>query len=284
MADEINHDPDLEREALDNERYELLQRVEHALQMPMVVLGFVWLVLLVIDLTQGLSPTLNVITNVIWVLFIADFVLRFTLAPRKVDYLQNNWLTAISLLLPALRIFQIARVVRVLRVARATRGLQLVRVLGSVNRGMRALGNALGRRGFIYVVALSFVVTLVGAAAMFFFERGNPSGPGLPNYGAALWWTAMLITTLGSDYWPQSGEGRVLCFVLALYAFAVFGYVTATLATFFIDRDAESADSEVAGQHSITLLQVEVQGLREEVRELTRALQESHAKNNGGTT
>jgi voltage-gated potassium channel len=42
--------------------------------------------------------------------------------------------------------------------------------------------------------------------------------------------------TLGSEYWPHSAEGRVLCFMLALYAFTIFGYVTATLATFFLDR------------------------------------------------
>jgi len=38
----------------------------------------------------------------------------------------------------------------------------------------------------------------------------------------------------------------VQCFLLALYAFAVFGYVTATLATFFIDRDADSEEAKVA--------------------------------------
>ena len=37
--------------------------------------------------------------------------------------------------------------------------------------------------------------------------------------------------------------GRVLCFFLGLYAFTVFGYMTPTLATFFIDRDADRPDS-----------------------------------------
>lgn len=47
------------------------------------------------------------------------------------------------------------------------------------------------------------------------------------------------MTTLGSEYWPQTPEGRILCIVLALFAFAVFGYITATIATFFIGQDAE---------------------------------------------
>ena len=35
------------------------------------------------------------------------------------------------------------------------------------------------------------------------------------------------MTTLGSEYWPKSTEGRLLCFLLAVYAFAVWGYITA---------------------------------------------------------
>jgi voltage-gated potassium channel len=173
----------------------------------------------------------------------------------------------LALLLPALRVF---RMFRVLRAARAARGLRLVRVLSSLNRGMRALGDTMGRRGFGYVVALTLVVTLAGAAGIFAFESDNPSGPRLQSYGAALWWTAMLMTTQGSDYWPQTPEGRILCFLLALYAFTILGYVTATLATFFLDRDAENTDSEVAGQSSIALLHEEIQALRSEVRELAR--------------
>jgi voltage-gated potassium channel len=62
----------------------------------------------------------------------------------------------------------------------------------------------------------------------------------------------------------------VLCFLLALYGFAVFGYVTATIATFFVGRDAESDDAELAGAKSIDGLRVEIAALREEVRSLPR--------------
>ncbi len=56
-----------------------------------------------------------------------------------------------------------------------------------------------------------------------------------------------MITTVGSEYWPQTPEGRVLCLLLALYAFAVFDYVAATLSTFFIERDAANHDAQIAG-------------------------------------
>ncbi len=119
-------------------------------------------------------------------------------------------------------------------------------------------------------MALTTVVTLSGAAGMYAFENENADGRGLATYGMALWWTAMVMTTMGSEYWPRTPEGRVLCLLLSLYAFAVFGYVTATLATFFIGRDAEAEDAELAGAKSVDAAQAEIAALREELRSFAR--------------
>ncbi|HEX6318121.1 MAG TPA: potassium channel family protein [Burkholderiales bacterium] len=89
-------------------------------------------------------------------------------------------------------------------------------------------------------------------------EREAPGG-GFDSYATALWWTAMIMTTMGSESWPRTGDGRVLCLFLALYAFAVFGYVTATLATFFIGQDERSG------------LKEELAALRAELRALRRS-------------
>lgn len=74
-----------------------------------------------------------------------------------------------------------------------------------------------------------------GAAGMFAFERDQD--PGLRSYSAALWWTAMMMTTVGSAHFPRSPEGRLLCLMIATVAFALWGYLTATLASFFLGRD-----------------------------------------------
>jgi voltage-gated potassium channel len=111
---------------------------------------------------------------------------------------------------------------------------------------------------------------LVGAAGMYAFESNIPDGRGLNDYGTALWWTAMLMTTMGSEYWPQTPEGRVLCFFLSLYAFAVFGYLTAAIATFFVGRDADDEGAEIAGAKSIELLHADIKALRDEIQALSR--------------
>ena len=264
-----------EQRALDDERWELLRRVEQWLEVPMVVLGFTWLLLLCVELlweqVWTRNPLLEPLSTAIWIVFIINFCLELTLAPRKRDYFRTNWLTALSLLVPAVRVLRIVRVVRVLRAARAARGVRLVKVVGSLNRGMRALGASMRRRGFGYVAALTMLITVLGAAGMYAFE--NEGSGGLKTYGEALWWTAMIMTTMGSAYWPQSAEGRVLCVLLALYAFAVFGYVTATLATYFVGRDAESAEAEIAGAGAIAELRSEIAALRAATEDLTRAVE-----------
>lgn len=257
-----------EAEELDRQRYELLHRLEGWLETPMLVLAFVWLVLLILELVRGESLLFYSLGTTIWVVFIIDFAVKFILAPNKVAYLTGNWLTAISLLLPALRIFRVLRAFRLLRLARAGRGLRLIRVVSSLNRGMRALGASLSRRGFGYVITLTVLVTFAGAAGMYAFEKEAPGGP--ESYSESVWWTAMIMTTMGSEYWPMTAEGRMLCVFLALYAFGVFGYVTAALATYFVGRDAESNDTEVAGAKQLAAVRDELSALRDEIRTLAR--------------
>src|SRR5207237_183958 len=161
---------------------------------------------------------------------------------------------------PALRVVRFARVVHL---ARSAGTLRFGNTLAALNRSLAALGATLRRRGFAYITILTVLVVLVGAAAIYNLESGVPDPQGIHDYGTAVWWTAMLMTTLGPTSWPATMPGRVLCFFLALYAFAVFGYVTATIATFFIDRDANRPDAAIAGERSIEALHARLDALQQ---------------------
>jgi voltage-gated potassium channel len=233
----------------------------------MAALGVVWLVLVVVELTSGLSPFLSAVNYAIWGLFVLQFLLEFVIAPRKLDYLRRNWLSAVALAVPALRA---VRVLRVARVLRAARGARLLRVVSSANRGMRSLGRVMGRRGLGYVVAITSLVNLLGAAGVYALERDVPGG-GITSFGTALWWTAMTLTTMGADYFPRTAEGRLLGLLLAVYGFAVFGYVTASIASLFVARDAETEDGELAGAAQIAALRADVAALTASVDALLAA-------------
>ncbi|MBF0393770.1 MAG: ion transporter [Alphaproteobacteria bacterium] len=222
------------------QRWRLLCQIEQGLETPMAVLGLAWAVLLVVDLVRGLPPALAVATDVIWGVFVFDFAVRFLVAPRKSLYLRRNVVTILSLALPAFRMLRFFTALRLVR------GVRLVRVLTSLNRGIRSARLTSRRRGFGYVLSVTVLVTMVGAAGMHAFERGGPTG-GFQTYGDSLWWTAMLLTSIASEYWPRTLEGRVLCLVLSLYGYGLFGYFTAMLASFFVGQDVETRPRRLKG-------------------------------------
>src|SRR5687768_16319211 len=69
------------------DRLVALAGLESWLERPMQVLGLVWLGLLVIEFTRGVSPLLTAVTTAIWVIFILAFALRLALAPDRARYL-----------------------------------------------------------------------------------------------------------------------------------------------------------------------------------------------------
>ena len=262
-----------ESQRLQDERWELLEQIDQMADKPLIALSFVWLILLIIDLTAGLGPLLTNLVYVIWALFVLDFVVGIVIAPDATRYLRRNWLTGLALLLPALRIFRIFRAFRFLRAARGLRSVNLVRVVTTINRGMKAVSNTLGRRGIGYVIALTLVVTFGGAAGMYFFE-GPPAvalegagsvEPGFENYADALWWTAMLLTSIGSEYWPVTGEGRLLTLLLALYGLAVLGYIAGTVASILLGAQTPGAEPAAEQAGEIERLQAEVAALRQQL-------------------
>jgi voltage-gated potassium channel len=249
------------------DRQRTLDQLDDWLGTPMQLLSLAWLAIVVTDLVRGTGPLLTAAGTAIWIVFIAEFLLRLRLAPDKRRFLRRNWLTLVSLLVPALRL---VRAVAVLRATRVLRGLRLVRIVGTANRSMTALRATLRRRQFGYVLGITALVIGLGAAGMFSFEPSSEVKGGFSSYADALWWTAMLVSSVGSEFWPRTTEGRALTSLLTVYGLAVFGYVTASLASFFIGRDAQRDDTELASAGELRALRAELAALRRELQDPPR--------------
>lgn len=208
----------------------------------MLLLGLLWLVLLVVELIWGLSPLMAMASLIIWAIFIFEFAVMLILAPDKTNFLSKNWLSAIALFIPAFRLLAVLRIFRFVRFLRFARMLRIARITAAVNRARRSLYSRMASRRLAYVSLMTVLVSLTGSAGMYAFERNANSG--FETYGDSLWWTGMILTTLGSQYWPVTTQGRVLGFLISVYTFGVFGYFTAVLASFFIGKDKEKADTE----------------------------------------
>ena len=217
----------------ETERWELLQNLDDLIDPPLTMLGLVWLALVVVDLTSGLNSGLLVVTYVIWGLFILDYALELLIAPDRWRYLKSHWLGLVALAIPALRVLAVFRALRVVQSFRVLRASSLARILTSTNRALRSVRLFLGHRRLGFVLGSAVVVVMSGAAGIYAFERGNGDAP-ISNFGDALWWSAMMMTTMGSDFWPQTTEGRILAWLMAVYALSILGYITAYLASVFL--------------------------------------------------
>ena len=259
----------VERDRQRDRRWRTLDQLDDWLRIPMLLLSVAWLLIVVIELTAGESRLLETAGTAIWIIFIIEFAIRLTLAPDKSEFFKREWLTIIALIVPALRL---VRVLAVFRAARALRGFRLVRIVGTANRSMNALRSMLHRRQFGYVALLTLLVVTLGAAGMFNFESADEVDGGFRSYWHALWWTGMLVASIGTSFWPVTIEGRMLSTLLALYGLAVFGYITATFASFFIGRDAEELPLPRAERAELAAIEQELRQMRVAIEAIQRGL------------
>lgn len=212
-----------------------------------------------------------------------EFLIEFAVAPHKRAYLRRNWFSALSLLFPAFRAFHAVRALHALRFARVIHPGAMARLVTGLNWGFRSVRTTLGRRGIGHAAGLTVLVLFTAAAAILALERptalraagihGVQPTSGITSYADAVWWSAMMLTTFGSDYSPQTAGGRTVAWILSVFALVVFGYITANITTAFLERETRDIEAELEGEAgfsaeentALRALAAEVAALREEV-------------------
>lgn len=270
-APEPNPRQTVARQALAQERESLRAQLFDWFDPVLIALGLVTAALLLVEFAMELSPRqaawVGRAQQIIWVIFVIEFAVQFTLAPSKLRYLRGHWLAAISVALPALRAF------RILRAARALRSLRLVRLIGGTNRAVGALRVMLRGRQFGYLVALTILVVMAGATGGYVFERGN-SDATIQTLGDALWWATCMVTTINNEKFAVTVEGRVLAVLLRVYAVGIFGLIAGNIASYFVGKRQEEAAAaasidDLATTAPTAAVLEELRRLREEVRSLS---------------
>ncbi|MEJ3749138.1 potassium channel family protein [Actinomycetes bacterium KLBMP 9797] len=132
---------------------------------------------------------------------------------------------------------------------------------GPVRHGPHGVLVARGR----VVAAIGVAVAAAGAVAALAVldaERANPDA-NIRTYGDALWWAVTTITTVGyGDRFPTTTEGRLVAAVLMVSGIGLLGVVTASLASWFVERVGEVARAEQSTQAKLDALTAEVRALR----------------------
>ena len=238
-------------------REELLGRLDRYLDVPLALASLALVLIGVIELSGELSGPwpgrLAALGWALWSLFFVEFAAKLTLAPVKRRYLREHWLDALIVLLPFLRILRLARVVQ------AAKALPTFRLLVFGGRGSQSTLQLLKRRRIGQLAIISAMVILIGAALGFLLEAGAPDAR-IKDFGDALWWSAALVTTVSSELYPVTAAGRVLGFLLMLYAIGIFTYFIGSITSVLVALDAKPAPKPK--QDGVELSDGEIEALR----------------------
>jgi|GEM_PF-648337 len=235
-----------------------LSAVQRKIEIPMIVLSFIWLCVLIAELVYDPNERLHDIGSILWFVFALYFVMRLVIVTPRWPFLRKNWLFLAAILVSVLRFFPILQPFPFVRVITATFGMQVIWIFASADQGMRSIRRKLGRRGVGYALAFTAIVIFAGAAGMLHFEQLSDSPDRIQSYPTALWWTAMQMTNIGSAYYLKSEGGRVICLAISVYAAAMFGYLTALFASLIIDREIKDPKIEIARGKQLIDMQLEI--------------------------
>jgi voltage-gated potassium channel len=195
----------------------------------------------------------SIIIWIVWGLFVIDFVVNLILAERRVRWFFTHFHEFLMVVLPALRPLRL---------------LRLVTLLAVLQRGA---GRALRGRVVIYAAGASITLVFVAALAELDVER-NAVGSHIHNFGDALWWACVTVTSVGyGDVTPVTLVGRLIAVGVMIAGLALLGTVTATLASFFLDRVEDRVEDTTKEegdetQAAIATLTAEITALRAELR------------------
>jgi len=236
-----------------------LDRWQRLTEWPLIAISVLFLAAYSVQvLTSGWAANIaSWFVLVTWGLFLVDYFASLALAPQRGKWFLRHLPVLAIVLLPMLRPLRI---------------LRLVTLIGVLQR---VTGNALRGRVVTYVIASSAMLVYVGALAMYDAEK-NASGATIKSFGDALWWAFVTITTVGyGDMTPTTVLGRAIAVGLMIGGIALLGVVTATLASWLVDKVAaeETKNKAVTVEH-IEMLRDEIRKLRIEVGNADKTLPE----------
>ena len=234
------------------------ERWDHRIEWPLTIAACLFLgayawPILDPGLGSSLTDLCLAVTWGTWLIFAVDYLTRFMLSIDRSQFVRRNLLDLAVVVLPVLR---------------PLRMLRLVTAISVLNRHA---GHSLRGRVAVYVAGSTSLVIFVAGLAVLEAERGAPEA-NIATFGDALWWAVTTVTTVGyGDRYPVTGTGRVVAAGLMLAGIALLGIVTASLATWLIDRIRQvEEESEAATRRDVAALTREISALRDEVARIGR--------------
>ncbi|GAA4148452.1 potassium channel family protein [Leifsonia shinshuensis] len=226
-----------------------LQHWRHLTEWPLTAAAAVFLVAYAWEVIGDLHGSqLAVAETVIWItwaVFLIDYFVCLALAPQRWRWFYTHLFDLAIVVLPMLRPLRLLRLVTILAI--------LQRSAGAAFRG----------RVIVYVVGAGGLLIFTAALAALDAERGMP-GAHIETFPQAVWWAFETISTVGyGDYVPVTEVGKLVAVGLMIGGIATLGIVTATLASWIVERVAQTEiDMRAATRGQIRELSKQISELK----------------------
>ena len=180
-----------------------------------------------------------------WCVFLLDYAVCLVLAPHRWRWFYTHLFDLAIVVLPMLRPLRLLRLVTILAILQ------------------RSAGTAFRGRVLMYVAGAGSLLVFTAALAALDAERGAPHAH-IETFPQAVWWAFETISTVGyGDYTPVTEVGRLVAVGLMIGGIATLGIVTATLASWIVDRVARTEiDARAATRGQIRELSAQVAELK----------------------
>jgi voltage-gated potassium channel len=198
-----------------------MKKWESVSAIPLAALALLYLALYAVEVLAHLDPAtlwdFVLVSDIIWGIFIVDFVARFFMSRHKGEFLKKNVIELIALILPMFRAFRMFRV--------------LV-AIGFITRVAQSLQARIG----VYLGLILPLLVFTCALGVYEAEHRVP-GANITQFGDAIWWSFVTVTTIGyGDYFPITFEGRAIAVLLMLSGIALVSVITVSFASWFLGR------------------------------------------------
>lgn len=213
-----------------------LSRYSEIMEPPLLIVSLVFLVAYswqVIGMTTGSTDSLlESVIFMTWVIFLVDYIITMALTEKGKRWTAMNIVNLAVVILPVFRTLRLLRVVTLLRVFN------------------RSASMVFRKKLMLYIVGTSTLLTYIGALAVFDAERHDPDA-NIANFGDALWWAFITISTVGfGDRFPVTSEGRLIAVGLIISGVSLLGLITVTMGTWVMSMLKEIHDEELADETS----------------------------------
>jgi voltage-gated potassium channel len=205
----------------------------------MALLGIAWLVIAIIigttDVT-GKAPTVLVaVLFALWVILLAEYLVRLVVSPDRRGYLRRRWVEPATVVVPPLQGWHLV-------------GIERMSLL--VHEGTLRVQAVLKHHSLFRVLIAATGTLFIGAWLVLLFEEKTKDG-NIHSYPDALWWAIVTVTTVGyGDRYPTTEGGRAVAVVLMLVGIGLIGVLTATVASVFVKEHTDANRQEYQRGHA----------------------------------